>query len=347
MEARLNTATMKDDAMNDRTMLLIDADNVSGDVIEQAVHQVLAEHGALHVRRAYCTAEAALKHQMLFKRLGVRPMVNLAAGKNSTDIALAVDAMDLVVAERPRVVYLVSSDSDFAPLVIRLREKGCRVCGIGQQGKTGEDTVAAYDAFTDLRHRADGGAAPARRAGGASATRAAPEPASTTRTAPAPAPVASRAAPAPAPAATSKRASVSDAAKPASATASRTPSSRVPAGVADPSSAPTSPTSPASTAPPPARKTAARKTRGAKAATPPVDAAAAAAAEAAGFILDAAPSLRGGGEVALNDIAQALRTAGLLGRNASSVKLFEKLPTEFAVFHHPDRIRWIGAANAR
>ena len=51
--------------------------------------------------------------------------------------------------------------------------------------------------------------------------------------------------------------------------------------------------------------------------------------------------------MALNDIAQALRTAGLLGRNASSVKLFEKLPTEFAVFHHPDRIRWIGAANAR
>jgi uncharacterized protein (TIGR00288 family) len=343
MEARLNTATMKDDAMNDRTMLLIDADNVSGDVIEQAVHQVLAEHGALHVRRAYCTAEAALKHQMLFKRLGVRPMVNLAAGKNSTDIALAVDAMDLVVAERPRVVYLVSSDSDFAPLVIRLREKGCRVCGIGQQGKTGEDTVAAYDAFTDLRHRAAPG------------TRVAPvEPASTTRTAPAPAPVASHAAPAPAPTpapapapAATSRASVSAAAKPASATASRTPSSRVPAGVADPSPAPTSPTSPASTAPTPARKTAARKTRGAKAATPPVDAAAAAAAEAAGFILDAAPSLRGGGEVALNDIAQALRTAGLLGRNASSVKLFEKLPTEFAVFHHPDRIRWIGAANAR
>ena len=94
------------------------------------------------------------------------------------------------------------------------------------------------------------------------------------------------------------------------------------------------------------RKTAARKTRGVKASTPPVDPAAAAAAEAAGFLLEAAPSLRGGAEVALNDIAQALRTAGLLGRNASSVKLFEKLPTEFVVFHHPDRIRWIGAANA-
>ena len=44
------------------------------------------------------------------------------------------------IAERPDVVVLVSSDSDFAPLVIRLREKGCRVCGIGQQGKTGDET---------------------------------------------------------------------------------------------------------------------------------------------------------------------------------------------------------------
>ena len=114
----------------------------------------MAEHGAIHVRRAYCNAEAAVKHQALFKRLSVRPMVNLSAGKNSTDIALAVDAMDLVIAERPEVVVLVSSDSDFAPLVIRLREKGCRVCGIGQQGKTGEETTAVYDEFTDLQHQA-------------------------------------------------------------------------------------------------------------------------------------------------------------------------------------------------
>jgi hypothetical protein len=80
-------------------------------------------------------------------------MVNLSSGKNSTDIALAVDAIDLVIAERPDVVVLVSSDSDFAPLVIRLREKGCRVCGIGQQGKTGDETVAVYDEFADLQHQ--------------------------------------------------------------------------------------------------------------------------------------------------------------------------------------------------
>jgi len=135
-----------------RVMLLIDADNVSADVIEQAVRRTLAEHGSIHVRRAYCNAETALKQQALFKRLSVRPMVNLSAGKNSTDIALAVDAIDLAIAERPDIAVLVSSDSDFAPLVIRLREKGCRVCGIGQQGKTGDDTVAVYDSFVDLQH---------------------------------------------------------------------------------------------------------------------------------------------------------------------------------------------------
>jgi len=154
---------------DERVMLLIDADNVSIDVIEQAVQQLLEEHGALHVRRAYCTAESALKHQAVFKRLGIRPMVNLAAGKNSTNIALAVDAIDLVLAERPEVVVIASSDSDFAPLVGRLREKGCRVVGIGQEGKTGDETRAAYDEFTTLAHR------PAQRPAERSA-RAAPAP---------------------------------------------------------------------------------------------------------------------------------------------------------------------------
>lgn len=136
-----------------RVMLLIDADNPSADVIEQAVQRTLTQYGSIHIRRAYCGIEKAMTHQALFKRLLVRPMVNLATGKNSTDIALAVDAMDLAIAERPDVVVLVSSDSDFAPLVIRLREKGCRVCGIGQQGKTGEETAAVYDEFVDLKHQ--------------------------------------------------------------------------------------------------------------------------------------------------------------------------------------------------
>ena len=262
-------------ATTPKVMLLIDADNVSADVIEQAVHKVLTEHGALHVRRAYCTAEAALKHQALFKRLSVRPMVNLAAGKNSTDIALAVDALDLVIAERPQVVYLVSSDSDFAPLVIRLREKGCRVCGIGQQGKTGDETVGVYDAFTDLEHKAGRQAA-------------APSPS-----------------PAPARKARAK---------------------------------PTAKTAAAKTAPA-AKKTATRSSARKTAAAPQP----APASEAAEFILQAVPALRTGKEVALNDAAQALRAAGLLGKHGSSLKLFDKLTDEFAVLQHPDRIRWTGA----
>jgi uncharacterized protein (TIGR00288 family) len=136
-----------------RVMLLIDADNVSAMVIEQAVAKVMAEHGAIHVRRAYCTAESAVVHQKLFKSCSIRPIVNLSSGKNANDIALAVDAMDLAVAERPDVAVIVSSDSDFAPLVIRLREKGCRVEGIGQLGKTGEESKAVYDDFVDLLHK--------------------------------------------------------------------------------------------------------------------------------------------------------------------------------------------------
>lgn len=136
-----------------RVMLLIDADNVSTDVVEQAISRLHAEYGALHVRRAYCTAETAVKYQNLFKRLSIRPMVNLAAGKNSTDIALAVDALDLVMAERPDVVVIASSDSDFAPLVSRLREKGCQVRGVGQAGKVGEETPTIYDDFLQFEHR--------------------------------------------------------------------------------------------------------------------------------------------------------------------------------------------------
>ena len=73
-----------------RVMVLIDADNVSSDVMEQAIAKVLADRGAIHVRRAYCTPEAALSNQKLFKALSIRPIVNISTGKNSTDILLSL-----------------------------------------------------------------------------------------------------------------------------------------------------------------------------------------------------------------------------------------------------------------
>ncbi|MCM5678780.1 NYN domain-containing protein [Schlegelella sp. S2-27] len=166
-----------------RVMLLVDADNVSVDVIQQAFELVMQRHGAVHVRRAYCTPESALKHAKLFTGLSLRPMVNLSAGKNCTDIALAIDAIDLAMTERPDVAVIVSSDSDFAPLVVRLREKGCRVEGIGQTGKTGEDSTAVYDDFVDIAHRRSAPRTPAKRA-------SARAPAVVAAAAPAPAPAA-------------------------------------------------------------------------------------------------------------------------------------------------------------
>lgn len=274
-----------------RVMLLIDADNVSSDVLEQAVARTMADYGAIHVRRAYCNAETALKQQTLFKRLWVRPMVNLSAGKNSTDIALAVDAMDLVIAERPDVVVLVSSDSDFAPLVGRLREKGCRVCGIGQRGKTGDETVAVYDEFMDLAHQ---GARGAVRAGAGGEDRPAP----------------------------------------ARKTAARTAVKKAPAKAAAPAPNPVPLAAPGRAPAKAAARTPAAKKAAARTAPPAAD---------VQRILRAVPALGGGNEVALNDIAKLLRADGLLGKNASSIKLFDKLPADFEVLKHPDRIRWTGA----
>ncbi len=141
--------------MNDdtRVALLIDADNLSGDVIEQAVQHLLKLYGQIHFRRAYSSPQKVTEHTELFKRYAIRPMVNVPTGKNSTDIALAVDAIDLAICENPDVVVIASSDSDYAPLAQRLREKGCRVLGIGQAGKTGGEAPLAYDEFIDLAHR--------------------------------------------------------------------------------------------------------------------------------------------------------------------------------------------------
>ncbi len=138
---------------NLRVALLIDADNLSGDVIEQAIEHLLKNHGAIHFRRAYCSPQKVIEHMDLFRRHAIRPMVNVPTGKNSTDIALAVDAIDLALGEHPDLMVIASSDSDYAPLAQRLREKGCRVLGIGQAGKTGSESPLAYDGFVDLTHR--------------------------------------------------------------------------------------------------------------------------------------------------------------------------------------------------
>jgi uncharacterized protein (TIGR00288 family) len=286
----------------DRVMLLIDADNVSLDVIEQAVRLLLNQHGGLHVRRAYCTAESAVKHQAAFKRLGIKPMVNLAAGKNSTDIALAVDAIDLVLSERPEVVVIASSDSDFAPLVQRLREKGCVVRGIGQQGKTGDETQDVYDDFTVLEHHKP--AASARR------TDAADKPARAARAARAPRKTAVAKTPVAKKAAVAKK--LTPGAAPVTAPARKTPLRKA-AVMAEPIAEPIteSITEPI---------------------TEPVNAGRAVSRRGGASVravLACLPELQSGQSLALNVAVQRLREAQLLGKNSSSLKLFAQLAEHF------------------
>jgi uncharacterized protein (TIGR00288 family) len=286
-------------SQSERVMLLIDADNVSVDVMEQAIRLLLNQHGGLHVRRAYCTAESAVKHQAAFKRLAIKPMVNLAAGKNSTDIALAVDAIDLVLSERPDVVVIASSDSDFAPLVQRLREKGCAVRGVGQKGKTGDETQDVYDDYTVLEHRKAEPAARAPRK-------------------------------APARKAAVRKAAPSAAAEPVARAPARKTPARKTAAVRKAAEAAAKPEALAEAAPPPAkraRKTPARKTLAVTepAAPPP----AAPADPRVDQVLAVLPELAAGQSLALNVAVQRLREARLLGRNAPSTKFFAALAERF------------------
>jgi uncharacterized protein (TIGR00288 family) len=330
----------------DRVMLLIDADNVSVDVMEQSVRLLLNQHGGLHVRRAYCTAEGALKHQNAFKRLGIKPMVNLAAGKNSTDIALAVDAIDLVLAERPDVVVIASSDSDFAPLVQRLREKGCVVRGIGQQGKTGDETRDVYDDFTVLEHRKPTGAASPSTSGPA-----APDEPPARKSTRARKTTAGSAAAKKAPA---KKAAAKSVARPAA----KQTAAPAPAEVTAPA-----PAEAAAPQPEPAQKAArktARKTTGKTRSPKAASAAAAAVAEVAEQVLETLvapapapatlssapspepapheqarqimtllPELGRGETLELRVASQRLREAGLLSKSGTSTKLLGRFPELF------------------
>jgi hypothetical protein len=275
---------------HDTVMLLIDADNVSVDVVEQAIPWVAKHFGGPHLRRAYCTAESAVKHQALFKRLGIRPMVNLAAGKNSTDIALAVDAIDLAISERPQTMVIASSDSDFAPLVSRLREKGCRVIGIGQEGKTGEETKGVYDDYEVLAHRKSRSAAGAKSA--------APHPKPAARTA-------------------AKHIRTGAAAPVVAAPANPPTDAPTDAAVNAPANAPAKKAS--------RRRKAAAPADAAVAAVPPT----APLPDKVKAIMAALPALAMGQTVELRVVAERLKEAGLLSRSGSSTKLFGQFPDHF------------------
>ena len=116
--------------------LLVDADNAALGSLDQVLAS-LAEYGDVNIRRAYGNwFKPALKAwDAELTRRGILPVQQSdpVRGKNATDLALVIDAVDLHHTTKPDVYALVSSDSDYTPLAHFLRERGATVIGYGRQ----------------------------------------------------------------------------------------------------------------------------------------------------------------------------------------------------------------------
>lgn len=132
--------------------LLIDADNAPAAKIEFILSE-LAAHGVVNIRRAYgnWTKSDLGGWIKVLHENSIQPMqsFDLVKGKNATDMALVIDAMDLLYTKKLNTFCLVSSDSDFTPLIQRLRADGKEVFGFGEQ-KTPEPFIAACTRFIYL-----------------------------------------------------------------------------------------------------------------------------------------------------------------------------------------------------
>lgn len=128
-------------------IFLIDADNLSaGAWVDEAFRVLEDSEGVMPVRRAYGSAENLKGLADMLRVWAVRPFVNLSLTKNTTDIALAVDAMEFACqTPMPRMVVIGSGDADFVPLVVRLRERGIRMVCVSERGKMGREAISAYD----------------------------------------------------------------------------------------------------------------------------------------------------------------------------------------------------------
>lgn len=132
--------------------LLIDADNASADHFDPVL-TVLAELGTVNIRRAYGNwSKPALKgwaRQAVTQAIETQQQFDLTKGKNATDMKMTIDAMDLMASGRVTGFGLMSSDSDFTPLVTRIRQQGIPVYGFGSD-KTADAFRAACTRFIDV-----------------------------------------------------------------------------------------------------------------------------------------------------------------------------------------------------
>lgn len=131
-----------------RVAVLVDCDNTSPEVLEHAL-RVVAQFGRVVLRRGYGShTTLANRWQEALVRLAFTPCLQYtyAAGKNTSDIALALDALEALFDDRADTFCLVTSDSDFAYLCRKLRERGATVHIVGE-AKTPDALRNASDQF--------------------------------------------------------------------------------------------------------------------------------------------------------------------------------------------------------
>ena len=142
--------------------VLIDADNAQAGIVEELLAEI-AKYGVANVKRAYgdWTVDNLKGWKAVLHEQAIQPIQQFAytKGKNATDSALIIDAMDLLYSGTFDGFCIVSSDSDFTRLATRLRESGMTVYGFGER-KTPQPFVKSCDKFvyTDvLRPDAESG----------------------------------------------------------------------------------------------------------------------------------------------------------------------------------------------
>lgn len=132
--------------------VLIDFENVGLAAIRPLFDQ-LSDVGRVIIKRAYGDWSQGGSANQDLQALGIEPIQNFhssSSGKNSSDIRLAIDAIDLLHQAPADVFVIVSADSDFVPLVTRLRSGGKMVIGAGPRDKAPEPLVNSCDRFIIL-----------------------------------------------------------------------------------------------------------------------------------------------------------------------------------------------------
>jgi len=116
--------------------ILIDCDNVSYRYAEHIFNDI-AKYGTVNIRRAYGNwkDKKLIGWERLLQEYNIQPIQQFAytQGKNATDIAMIIDIMDLLYTKELKAVALVTSDSDFTPIVTRILANGLTVYGYGEE----------------------------------------------------------------------------------------------------------------------------------------------------------------------------------------------------------------------